>query len=127
MSGSAPASAADAASAAGAAVAAAAASLPGASGSGGGSFLNRVTETLRSYLTYLLELYQSGWRFRWLMHALVGLGVLFLAARAMHRRYIAKYKADLRATEAQPEYGGAHMDEHCRARGEQHDIDRASR
>jgi hypothetical protein len=55
-------------------------------------------------LSRLLDLYlKRGWRFRWLTQGLLAVGALFLAARALHRRYLAKYRTDLRATLFAPE------------------------
>jgi hypothetical protein len=91
--------------AAAASTAAAAGAAAGAAGAAGsGDWLSGV----RGLLSRLLELYlKRGWRFRWLTQGLLAVGALFLAARALHRRYLAKYRTDLRATLFAPEVSRA--------------------
>ncbi len=84
--------------------AAASAAAASAAVGGSGDLLSRLSVTLQSYLARLIDLYNSGWRARWITHGLIGLGVVFLALRALHRRYVAKYKTDLTSTVFAPEY-----------------------
>jgi len=93
----------DAAAAAAASAHHAAAAAAAAAGSTG-DYLSRLSVQLQSYLSRLIDLYNSGWRMRWMTHGLVGLGIVFLALRALHRRYIAKYQMDLSNTLFSPEY-----------------------
>ena len=58
---------------------------------------------MQKLLANLLQSSCSG-RTQLLTKAFLGLGVLYLAARWMHRRYLAKYKSDLTATACRPEY-----------------------
>jgi hypothetical protein len=85
---------------------AASASVAAASAAAGGSgdLWSRLSGSLQKLLARLIELYQSGWRVRWLTHGLLGLGVAYLAVKALHRRYVAKYKTDLSSTAFAPEY-----------------------
>jgi hypothetical protein len=80
--------------------------VPSSAPGGGGSlsFWQRIGNTLSGWLTYLIELYQSGWRFRWLTNALFGLGVAYLALKALHRRFLAKYQIETDSTAVNAEY-----------------------
>jgi len=84
---------------------AASAAAAAAAVGGSGDLLSRWVGSLRALLSRLLDLYTTrGWRFAWLTRGLIGLGVLFLAAKALHRRFLAKYQADLSSTAFAPEY-----------------------
>lgn len=63
-----------------------------------------VVARLKGYLAYLLDLYKSGWRFRWLVRGLIAVGIGLLAAKAIYQRLFARYRADIESQSLLPEY-----------------------
>lgn len=77
---------------------------PGGAAAGSGDFISRLSSSIQKLLARLLELWSTGGRLKLLTGAFVGLGVVFLAARVFHRRFLAKYRTNLRSTQCLPEY-----------------------
>ena len=60
---------------------------------------------LSRILELLIDLYENGGkRVQWITKAILGLGVIFLAVRALHKRYLAKYHIDTSSIELRASY-----------------------